>query len=201
MPNEFERLEGDFEAWVEGGYAPALPETQDYLRFLADPEDDRRPRPGGLWPHQWEALLRTVYAREVRKRDFWESGLLQTIVTGGGKTALIAAAMAWLRLAHNVQRFLILCPNLIVRDRLEADFRDGRVFRERGLLPPDAIVSADDFALTTLGGHASATASDLFGANVVLANIQQFYVSTKAGAESRYGLPRSEPVALRRLQR
>lgn len=183
MRNEFLPYEDDFEQWVESGFAPASPETQTYLRHLADPGDERRPRPGGLWEHQWQALLRTVYAREVLKRDFWEDGLLLNIVTGGGKTALIAAVMVWLRLAHNVQRFLVLCPNLIVRDRLEADFRTGSVFHDRGLIPPDAIVSADAFALTTLGGQSTATASDLFGANVVLANIHQFY---EAQAENRY---------------
>ena len=183
MRNDFLPYEDDFEQWVEGGFEPASPETQTYLRHLADPDDERRPRPGGLWEHQWQALLRTVYAREVLKRDFWEDGLLLNIVTGGGKTALIAAVMVWLRLAHGVQRFLVLCPNLIVRDRLEADFRTGRVFRERGLIPPHAIVSAGDFALTTLGGQSRAAASDLFGANVVLANIHQFY---EAQAENRY---------------
>ena len=48
------------------------------------------------------------------------------VVTGGGKTAIIAALIAWLRLAHDVQKFLLLCPNLIVRDRLEDDFRMAR---------------------------------------------------------------------------
>ena len=66
--------------------------------------------------------------------------------------------MVWLRLAHDVQRFLLLCPNRIVRDRLEADVRDGTVFRERGLIPPETVVTADDFALTALGGDSSATA-------------------------------------------
>ena len=97
---------------------------------------------------------------------------------------MIAATMVWLRLAHDVQRFLILCPNLIVRDRLEADFRGGRVFLERDLIPPGAIVSAEDFALTTLGGDSRAKASDLFGANVVLANIHQFYRSSATGRQT-----------------
>ena len=185
MQNEFLPYEDAFARWVEDGFTQAEPETQAYLRFLADPGDERYPKAGGLWPHQWQALLRAVYAREVLRRDFWEAGLLQNIVTGGGKTALIAATMVWLRLAHNVQRFLILCPNLIVRDRLEADFRDGRVFRDRGLIPPGAIVSADDFALTTLGGRSSAAAQDLFGANLVLANIHQFY---EGRGETRYAL-------------
>ena len=188
MLNELLQHEDDFGLWVESGFPIAAEETREYLRFLADPDDERRPRPGGLWEHQWEALLRTVYAREVLKRGFWEDGLLLNIVTGGGKTALIAAVMVWLRLAYGVQRFLVLCPNLIVRDRLEADFRTGRVFRERGLIPPAAIVSADDFALTTLGGQSRATASDLFGANVVLANIHQFYRGSKTGQENLWAL-------------
>ena len=186
MRNAFLPHEDDFAQWAEGGFLPAAAETRDYLAHLADPGDERRPKPGGLWPHQWEALLRVVYAREVRRRDFWGDGLLLNVVTGGGKTALIAAAMAWLKLAHDVQRFLILCPNLIVRDRLEDDFRGGKVFRERGLIPPDAVFSADAFALTTLGGDSKATASDLFGANVVLANIHQFYRSSATGRENSW---------------
>ena len=188
MRNEFLPHERDFEAWVDGGFEPCERATQDYLRFLADSADERRPRTDGIWQHQWEALLRVVYAREVAGRSLWDGGVLLNIVTGGGKTALIAAVMVWLRLAHNVQRFLILCPNLIVRDRLEADFRGGRVFRERELIPPGAIASADDFALTTLGGASQTTAADLFGANVVLANIHQFYQSSTTGQQNLWGL-------------
>ena len=181
MLNEFLPHEDDFHEWVESGYLLAEPQTVEYLRFLADPEDERRPRPGGLWPHQWDALLRVIYTREVLRRSFWSDGLLVNIVTGGGKTALIAATMVWLRLAHDVQRFLILCPNLIVRDRLEDDFHQGKVFVDRDLIPPGAVVSADNFALTTLGGDSRSTASDLFGSNVVLANIHQFYQNSKTG--------------------
>ena len=188
MRNEFLPHERDFEAWVDAGFEPCEPATQDYLRFLADPDDERRPRPDGLWRHQWDALLRVIYAREVAGRTLWDDGVLLNIVTGGGKTALIAAAMVWLRLAHDVRRFLILCPNLIVRDRLEADFRSGRVFRDRDLIPPGAIVTADNFALTTLGGDSRASAADLFGANVVLANIHQFYRSSKTGQQNLWGL-------------
>ncbi len=198
MQNAFLPLEDDFALWVESGFMPSEPATQDYLRFLADPDDEREPRPNGLWRHQWEALLRLIYAREVANRGFWEDGLLLNVVTGGGKTALIAATMVWLRLAHDVRRFLILCPNLIVRDRLEGDFRSGKVFAERGLIPPGAIVSSDDFALTTLGGASRATAGDLFGANVVLANIHQFYRSSATGRQNLWSLLEADqtPFAL-----
>ena len=188
MQNAFLPYESDFEAWVEGGCMPSTAATQEYLRFLADPDDERAPRPGGLWRHQWDALLRVIYAREVGRRDFWGDGVLLNVVTGGGKTALIAATMVWLRLAHDVRRFLILCPNLIVRDRLEADFRDGKVFTERDLIPSGAIVSADDFALTTLGGTSRAMATSLLGSNVVLANIHQFYRSSTTGQQNLWSL-------------
>ena len=198
MQNVFEGYESDFGIWVAGHFAPSHDATQEYLRFLADPEDELRPRAGGLWPHQWDALLRVIYSREVGRRDFWEDGLLLNIVTGGGKTALIAATMVWLRLAHNVQRFLILCPNLIVRDRLEADFTQGKIFTDRNLIPPGAPFAANPFALTTLGGSSRASATDLFGSNVVLANIHQFYKSSKTGQENLWALfgAQSTPFAI-----
>ena len=198
MQNVFLPYESDFKAWVDSHFLPAQDETLDYLRFLADPEDELRPREGGLWPHQWDALLRVIYSHEVLRRDFWADGLLLNIVTGGGKTALIAATMVWLRLTYQVQRFLILCPNLIVRDRLETDFKQGKVFTDRDLIPPDAPFSADAFALTTLGGTSSASATDLFGSNVVLSNIHQFYSRSQTGQENLWALfgAQSTPFAI-----
>ena len=198
MQNVFLPHENDFIAWKESHFLPSQDATLDYLRFLANPEDELRPREGGLWPHQWDALLRVVYSREVKRRDFWEDGLLLNIVTGGGKTALIAATMVWFRLAYDVQRFLILCPNLIVRDRLEADFRQGKIFTDRGLIPSYAPFAADALALTTLGGASSASATDLFGANVVLSNIHQFYARSKTGQENLWALfgAQSTPFAI-----
>lgn len=181
MRNEFLNYEDDFQFWVESGFFGARDTTLDYLKFLADEDDYRRPKPGGLWPHQWDSLLRVIYSREVAPRSLWEDGVLLNIVTGGGKTALIAATMVWLRLSHDVQRFLILCPNLIVRDRLDTDFLAGKVFVDRNLIPPASIVSHNDFALTTLGGESNSLPADLFGSNVVLANIHQFYLNSQTG--------------------
>ena len=62
-----------------------------------------------------------------------------------GKTAIIAAVIAWLRIACGVQKFVLLCSNLIVRDWLEDDFQGGKVFRDRDLLPDWASCWADDF--------------------------------------------------------
>ena len=182
MLNQFSRYEEEFQNWVKGGFPGVNPETLDYLHHLSDPQDETKPRAGTLWDHQWDSFLRVIFSHEIRHRDLAEpDGILLNVVTGGGKTAIIAATMTWLRVAHNVQRFVILCPNLIVRDRLEDDFENGRVFVDRDLIPPDSVINKDDFALTTLGSDRPAGWANLLGSTVILGNIQQFYTSNKAG--------------------
>ena len=182
MINEFSPREEDFRQWMADAYPGVKPATLDYLEHLSDPEDYTQPREGALWPHQWDALLRVIYAHEIQRDELAQPhGVLLNVVTGGGKTAIIAALMVWLRLAHDVQRFVLLCPNLIVRDRLEDDFENGKVFADRGLIPPGAIVGKDDFALTTLGSDRPAGWANMLGANVILGNIHQFYTSNAAG--------------------
>ena len=197
MFNEFSRHEDEFQHWVSGGYPDAKTETLDYIRHLSDPEDDARPREGTLWPHQWDSFLRVVYSYEVRRDEIaLPDGVLLNVVTGGGKTAIIAALIAWLRLAHDVQKFVMLCPNLIVRDRLEEDFQDGKVFVDRDLLPPSAFVRKDEFALTTLGSDRPGGWANLLGASVILGNIHQFYVSNAAGQANLAGLMNGPQFAL-----
>lgn len=182
MLNHFSRYEQEFQSWVKGGFPGANPKTLDYLRHLGDPQDEARPRAGTLWLHQWDSLLRVIYSHEIRPNDLAQpDGVLLNVVTGGGKTAIIAAVMTWLRTAHDVQRFVILCPNLIVRDRLEDDFENGRVFTDRDLIPPDSVINKDDFALTTLGSDRPAGWANLLGSTVILGNIHQFYTSSKTG--------------------
>ena len=197
MFNEFTRYEDEFQGWIKGGYPEAKPVTLDYIRHLSDPEDDTRPRAGTLWMHQWDSLLRIIYAYELRRDELAQpDGVLLNVVTGGGKTAIIAALIVWLRLAHDVQKFVLLCPNLIVRDRLEEDFQDGTVFVDRELIPDSAIVTKDDFALTTLGSDRLGGWANLLGANVILGNIHQFYTSNAAGQSNLSGLMNGPRFAL-----
>ncbi len=182
MFNEFARYEQQFADWRRDGYPGVRPDTYKYIDFLSDPCDDQSPRDGTLWPHQWEAFLRVVYCYEVLgHKKIGQNGLLLNIVTGGGKTAIMATLMAWLRLAHDVKKFVLLCPNLIVRDRLEEDFEGGKVFKARGLLPHWTTVTAGDFPLTTLGSGKTGGWASLLSADVVLGNIHQFYQSNRAG--------------------
>ena len=197
MFNEFSRYEDAFQQWVKGGYPDAKPETLDFTRHLSDPEDDTTPREGTLWPHQWDSFLRVIYAFEIERDTLaLPDGVLLNVVTGGGKTAIIAALIAWLRIAHDVQKFVMLCPNLIVRDRLEEDFQDGKVFADRDLIPAESIVSKDDFALTTLGSDRPGGWANLLGARVILGNIHQFYTSNASGQSNLSGLMNGPSFAL-----
>ena len=139
-----------------------------------------------MWLHQWQAFLRAIYVQEILKprgEKVGQNGILLNIVTGGGKTAIIAALMAYFRICHNVSRYLILCPNLIVRDRLESDFRNGKVFKDRHLLPPWSAARPEDFHLQVLGGGQSVGMAGMLGASVILSNIHQFYTGTQGGQQ------------------
>ena len=92
MFNHFAQYEQAFADWRRDGYPRVKPETYQYIDFLSDPADDQAAREGTLWPHRWEAFLRVVYSSEILgKAEIGQKGLLLNIVTGGGKTAAIAA--------------------------------------------------------------------------------------------------------------
>ncbi|MDP2858957.1 MAG: DEAD/DEAH box helicase family protein [Bacillota bacterium] len=198
MFNRFARYEDAFRDWRRDGMPGLKADSYKYIEWLTSPDDDQAARAGTLWPHQWESFLRVVYAHEILgKAEIGADGLLLNVVTGGGKTAVIAAVIAWLRIAHNVQKFVLLCPNLIVRDRLEDDFQGGKVFKDRDLLPDWAVpLGSGNFDLTTLGGGKEAGWSSLFSASVVLGNIHQFYLSNKSGQSNLSGLMNGPEFAL-----
>lgn len=197
MFNEFSAHEDAFQQWVKGGYPNTKRETLDYIQHLSDPEDDSLPREGTLWAHQWDAFLRVIYAYEIAQESLAQpDGILLNVVTGGGKTAIIAALIAWLRMAHGIDKFVMICPNLIVRDRLEDDFQNGKVFVDRDLIPKDTIVTKDDFALTVLGSDRPGGSANLLGASVILGNIHQLYASNASGQANMAALMNGPEFAL-----
>lgn len=197
MYNQFAKHEDAFRDWRRDGLPGLKEESYKYVEFLTSQDDDQAARPGTLWPHQWEAFLRVVYAHEILgKAEIGADGLLLNVVTGGGKTAVIAAIVAWLRIAHQVEKFVILCPNLIVRDRLEDDFQRGKVFRDRDLLPDWGHLKPEDFVLTTLGSGKEGGWASLFSASVILGNIHQFYLSNKSGQSNLSALMNGPDFAL-----
>lgn len=197
MFNRFARYEDEFRDWRRDGMQGLIVDSYKYIDFLTSPDDDQAPRSGTLWQHQWESFLRVIYAHEILgKTELGADGLLLNIVTGGGKTAVIAAVIAWLRIAHNVQKFVMLCPNLIVRDRLEEDFEGGKVFKDRDLLPVWSNLRPADFPLTTLGSGKEGGWASLFSASVILGNIHQFYLSNRSGQSNLSALMNGPEFAL-----
>lgn len=197
MFNRFAQYEEVFRNWRRDGLPGLKVDSYKYIEFLTSKDDDQAARAGTLWPHQWESFLRVVYAHEILgKGELGADGLLLNVVTGGGKTAVIAAVIAWLRIAHNVQKFVMLCPNLIVRDRLEDDFEGGKVFKDRDLLPDWGHIRPQDFPLTTLGSGKGGGWSDLFSSDVILGNIHQFYLSNKSGQSNLSALMNGPDFAL-----
>ena len=164
MFNAFLRYEQDFRAWVDAGFPDVNPLSRDFLDHLRRPDAPRQ-----LWPHQMEAIQRSVYAYELLQ----QRGVLLNIVTGGGKTCIIAAVVAWLRYAHEIRKFLMLCPNTIVRDRLEDDFSDAKVFRDFGFFPGGAEHMTNELGLHVL--ERGAAPQGILDNGVVLGNIQQLY--------------------------
>lgn len=190
MYNSFDsKIFSSYRAWVSSGFkAPPVSETvRDFLLHLA--VESPAGKYQSLWPHQREAVLRTVYASEVLalggKDPQWKD-LLLNVVTGGGKTAIIAALMAWLRLCHEVRSFVLLSPNTIVRERLRLDFeqpsREDSVWRKFNLFPPEFAHYVHDMTLHVL--EPGSGSAGIRSAAVVLGNIHQLYQSNTQGAEN-----------------
>jgi superfamily II DNA or RNA helicase len=170
MQDAFYMHEGKFDDWVMESYPGVKKETQEFIENLLRPN-----RKFKLWTHQERAILRTIYSYEVLgKQD-----VLLNIVTGGGKTIIIAAVIAWLKVAHNISKFLILVPNLIVRDRLEVDFTGGKVFKRVELFREEESHFINELGLHVL--QAGGTPTGMVESGVILANIQQFYSTNMAG--------------------
>jgi len=170
MYNAFLRHEQAFKEWVDAGFPDINPLSRDFLEHLR-----REDAPRKLWHHQRESVYRAVYAYELLQiKD-----ILLNIVTGGGKTATIGAIISWLKLCHDIHKFLILCPNTIVRDRLEDDFADAKVFREFEFLPPGTEHFTNELGLHIL--EAGASPQGILENGIVLGNIHQLYQSNISG--------------------
>jgi len=176
-----------YQNWVAGSFrSPAVPDrVRDYLLHLA--VESPAGKYQSLWPHQRDAVLRAIFTNELLKpRDAGWKDLLLNVVTGGGKTTIIAAIMAYLRVCHEVRSFLLLSPNTIVRERLKTDFekpsRDDSVWRRFNLFPPEFAHYVHDMTLHVL--QPGAGSAGIRSAAVTLGNIHQLYTSSGQGAEN-----------------
>jgi len=170
MYNAFLKYEQDFKAWINSNYPDVNPLTQDFLQHLTNPDQPRR-----LWRHQLESVQRIIYSYELLQMK----NLLLNVVTGGGKTAIIGSVISWLKLCHNIHKFLILCPNTIVRDRLEDDFTDSRVFRNFSFFPSGSEHFTNELGLHLL--EPGSTPQGILENGIILGNIHQLYQSNISG--------------------
>lgn len=107
------------------------------------------------------------------------------MATGSGKTKVMALAVAWQyfnAVAEGrddyARSFLILAPNVIVFERLRADFAGGRIFRTDPMIPSELSIFWD-FDCYMRGDPERASSQ---GA-LYLTNIQQFYERPSAAQD------------------
>ena len=113
-------------------------DSYKYIEFLTSKDDDQErasrklingsARPETLWPHSVGIVPAGGRARFSAKAEIGADGLLLNIVTGGGKTGADRGGDCVVAHCAQRQKFAMLYPNLIVRDRLEDDFEAGKVF-------------------------------------------------------------------------
>lgn len=171
MFNSFTQYENEFNAWAVGGdYQGVKGATRDFIQNLLILNGGKK-----LWKVQKQAILRTIYSYEVLNKK----NLLLNIVTGGGKTPIIASIISWLKMAHDANKFLILVPNIIVRDRLEVDFQGAKIFKDFKLFPEHCSSLANDLSLHVFqsGSHPAGSLES----GILLGNIQQFYSGNISG--------------------
>jgi type III restriction enzyme len=199
-------------AWREDGYKGVSDTTRILLNHWFY-TDHRLPSGRKFSYHyfQREAVETLIYLYEViklrRHKNLIETfatrsdlRLLQydefarycvKMATGSGKTKVMSLAIAWQFFNAVVEArddfaktFLLIAPNVIVFERLRADFEGGRIFRSDPIIPPEMEIFWRDFQCYMRGeGERASSLGALY-----LTNVQQFY-------ERQSGDP-DEPEAL-----
>jgi type III restriction enzyme len=117
-------------------YHPFQREAIETLIYLYEVEEVRRQK------SLLETFVRRADLQLLQYDDFARYCL--KMATGSGKTKVISLAIAWQYLNSVVEgkddcarTFLVLAPNVIVYERLRADFGGGRNFKTDPVIPPD----------------------------------------------------------------
>ncbi len=156
--------------WAAGGYKGATDTTRRLLAHWFHTGHRPNGRKFAYHYAQREAIETLVYLFEVanvrRQKALVEQfspvaelKLLQhddfarycvKMATGSGKTKVMSLAIAWQYLNATVEgradyakSFLVIAPNVIVFERLRADFEGGLVFRTDPVIPPDLSIYWD----------------------------------------------------------
>jgi len=137
--NDFvNRLREEVRAWREGGYGGTAVVTRRLLEWWFERDEERTNMRKRLFFCQQEAVETVIYLYEVQnRRKMPETGDLLRyalkLATGTGKTVVMALFVTWATLHKRKvsgstlsTNFLVLVPNLTVRDRVSGQPRgDG----------------------------------------------------------------------------
>lgn len=129
--NEFvNRLRDEVRVWREAGYSETSMVTRRCLEWWFEREEERLNQAKRFFFCQQEAIETLIYLYEVqRQRKMPETGDLLRyalkLATGTGKTLVMALVVVWSTLhkqkvsgSRLSSNFLVLVPNLTVRDRV-----------------------------------------------------------------------------------
>jgi type III restriction enzyme len=185
--------------WRDGGYQGSTPTTRALLHywFLSDHKLSNGQLFAYL-DAQREAIETLIYVYEVAKvrsrKDLLEkyaraesqirlpayddfARYCTKMATGSGKTKVMSLAVAWQYLnavresdEDYAKTFLIIAPNVIVYERLKADFEGGRIFTLDPLIPREFKISWE-FDCVMRGDAERAPADGM----LFVTNIQQLY--------------------------
>ncbi|MDU5801305.1 MAG: DEAD/DEAH box helicase family protein, partial [Haemophilus parainfluenzae] len=135
------------------------------------------------------AVLNTLKAKFPTLQDFEREfpSLCFALATGVGKTRLMGAFIAYLHLAHGINNFFVLAPNLTIYNKLIADFTPNTpkyVFKgisEFAVNPPK-LISGDNYEQQNL----SMGMDNLFGEITVnVFNISKINSEVRGGKEPK----------------
>src|SRR3989344_9396203 len=174
----FKQHEENFKEWRRSGYRGIKDEAIAFLKHINSPAF--KPKLDLFNEKQWqkiqvEAIERCVYAFEI----LGEKDLLTNIVTGGGKTTIIGAMIAYMMIVHDQYKFLILTPNTIVRSRLTDEFdpnSDTYIYKVFPFFFNSYLPLKDRLSLHLM--EAGASSSGIRAATIIIGNIQQIYEKT-----------------------
>ncbi len=185
--------------WREKGYERASVVTQRLVEFwfkeghiLADGTEFH------FWRAQREAMEALIYVYEVCRyhnlyalsrnlgvslsfdptTDNWPKYCFK-MATGAGKTFVMAMAIVWQYFnrffgtqngCRYTSKFVLIAPNLIVLDRLDADLRDNAMFRKYPFIPPEWLADFDFLRI-----YQSQVSPPTGHGVLYLTNVQQLY--------------------------
>ncbi len=133
------------------------------------------------------AVLATLKAEFATLEDFEREfpSLCFALATGVGKTRLMGAFIAYLHLAHSINNFFVLAPNLTIYNKLIADFTPNTpkyVFKGIGEFAINAprVITGDNYDQQNISG------GELFGeVRINIFNISKINSEVRGGKEPR----------------